>query len=76
VEESKEVKAEELGLKDTVEAEVGKGRAGSKNLAAAAKRDKAIADAHDKYVHDTEAARIAYVTAKEQANREFEEATR
>ncbi|GAJ19081.1 unnamed protein product [marine sediment metagenome] len=74
MEESKEVKAEELGLEDTVEAEVGKGKAGSKNLAAAAKRDKALAQAHDKYVKATEAARIAYVTAKEQANREFEEA--
>lgn len=71
-----EQREEELGLKDTVEAEVGKGKAGSKNLAAAAKRDKAIALAHDKYVKATEAARIAYVTAKEQANREFEEASR
>ena len=76
MEESKEVKAEELGMKDTVEAEVGKGGVKGKNLAAAAKRDKAIADAHDTHVQDTEAARIAYVTAKEQANREFEEATK
>ncbi|GAI76122.1 unnamed protein product, partial [marine sediment metagenome] len=30
----------------------------------------------DKYVQANEAARIAYVTAKEQANREFEEATK
>ncbi|MBA7710134.1 hypothetical protein ES703_119066 [subsurface metagenome] len=67
---------EPLGMKDTVEAEVGKGEAGKKNLAAAAKRDKSISDAHDKYVQDTEAARIAYVTAKEKANREFEEATK
>ncbi len=71
-----EKQAEEpLGLKDTVEAEVGKGGK-KKNLAAAAKRDKALAQAHDKYVQDTEAARIAYVSAKEQANREFEEATK
>ena len=77
MEESKEVKPEEtLGLKDTVEAEVGKGGIGKKNVTAAAKRDKDIAQAHDKYVQDTEAARIAYVTAKEQANREFEEATK
>ena len=70
-----EQREETLGLKDTVEAEVGKSGE-KKNAVAAAKRDKAIADAHDKYVQDTEAARIAYVTAKEQANREFEEATK
>lgn len=75
MEESKEVKAEELGLKDTVAAEVGKGGA-KKNVTAAAKREKAIADAHDKYVAATETARIAYVTAKEQANKEFAEATK
>lgn len=75
MEESKETKTEELGLKDTVEAKVGKGGV-VKDTTAAAKRDKAIADAHDKYVQDTEAARIAYVTAKEQANKEFEEATK
>jgi len=69
-------KKEELGLSDTVEAEVGKGGVGKKNKELAAKRDKAISEAHDKYVQDTEAARIAYVTAKEQANREFEEATK
>lgn len=69
-------KKEEMGLKDTVETEVKKGKAGSKNLAAAAKRGKAISDAHDKYVQDTEAARVAYVNAKKQANQEFEEATR
>ena len=68
-------KKEELGLKDTVEAEVGKGGA-KKNVTAAAERDKAISEAHDKYVKDTEAARIAYVTAKEEANRKFEEATK
>ena len=71
-----EQREETLGMKDTVEAEVGKGEAGKKNLAAAAKRDKALAQAHDTYVKATEAARIAYVTAKEQANREFEEATK
>lgn len=71
-----EQREETLGMKDKVETEVGKGKAGSKNLTAAAKRDKAISDAHDKYVQATEAARIAYVTAKEQANREFEEATK
>lgn len=76
MEESKEVKEEELGLKDQVETEVGKGGAGKKNLAAAAKRDKAIALAHDKYVKATEAARIAYVTAKEEATQVFEEEIR
>ncbi|GAI31609.1 unnamed protein product [marine sediment metagenome] len=77
MEESKETKAEEtLGMKDTVEAEVGKGGAEKKNLAAAAKRNKAIALAHDKYVKANEAARIAYVTAKKKAIREFEDATK
>ena len=75
MEESKEVKEEELGLKDTVEAEVGKGGV-KKDTAAAAKRDKAIADAHDKYVQATEAGRREYVEAKERINREFEEATK
>lgn len=71
-----EQREETLGMKDTVETEVGKGKAGKKNVTAAAERDKAIADAHNKYVQDIEAARIAYVTAKEQANKEFEEATK
>ncbi|MBA7694635.1 hypothetical protein ES703_103248 [subsurface metagenome] len=65
---------ETLGMKDTVKAEVRKG--GVKKDVTAAKRDKAIADAHDKYVKANEAARIAYVTAKEKATREFEEASR
>ncbi len=76
MEESKEVKAEELGLKDTVEAKVGKGEAGKKDVTAAEKRDKAISEAHDKYAAANEAARIAYVTAKEEANKEFEEAVK
>jgi len=78
VEESKEVKKEELGLKDTVGAEVGKGEgeARKKNLAAAAKRDKALVEAHDKYVQATEAARKEYVEAKQRIYREFEEATK
>ncbi|GAI89769.1 unnamed protein product [marine sediment metagenome] len=66
---------ETLGMKDTVEAEVGKGGVERKKIVAA-KRDKAIALAHDKYVQANEAARIAYVTAKEEANREFEEAAK
>ncbi len=69
-------KKEELGMKDTISTEVKKGKAGSKNLAAAAKRDKAISDAHDEYVAANKAARIAYVTAKEKANQEFEETTK
>lgn len=66
---------EPLGLGDTVEAKVGKGKVESKSMAAA-KRDKAIALAHDKYVQATEAARKEYVEAKERANREFEEAAK
>ena len=59
-----EKQAEEpLGLKDTVEAKVGKGEA-KKNVTAAAGRDKALAEAHAKYVKATEAARIEYVEAK------------
>lgn len=69
-----EQREETLGLKDTVEAEVGKG--GVVNITAAAERNKAIALAHDKYVQATEAARIAYVNAKKQANKEFDEATK
>ena len=67
---------ETLGMKDTVEAEAGKGGEKKKNLAAAAKRDKALAKAHDKYVQTTEAARKEYVEAKERIYREFEEATK
>ncbi|MBA7521248.1 hypothetical protein ES705_13353 [subsurface metagenome] len=74
MEESKEVKEEELGLKDTVEAEVGKGGAKGNDVTAAEERDKAIALAHDIYVAANEAARIEYVTAKEEATKEFEEA--
>ena len=71
-----EKQAEEpLGMKDTVEAEAGKGGV-KKNLVAAAKRDKALAIAHDKYVQATEAARKEYVEAKERIYREFEEATK
>ncbi len=66
---------EEAGLKDTVEAKVGKGKVESKSMAAA-KRDKALTEAHDKYVQATEVARKEYVEAKERANREFEEATK
>lgn len=77
MEESKEIKAEEaLGMKDTVKAKVGKGEAGKKDATAAEVRDKTIALAHDKYVKATEAARIEYVTAKVEANRKFEEATK
>lgn len=64
-----------MGLGDTVGAEVTKGGVERKNLAAA-KRDKALAEAHDKYVQATEAARKEYVEAKEKANREFEEAAK
>lgn len=71
-----EQREETLGMKDTVEAEVVKGGVKGKNKEPAAKRDKAIARAHDKYVKANEAARVAYVTAKEQAKREFEEATK
>ena len=71
-----EKQAEEpLGMKDTVEAEAGKGGV-KKNLVAAAKRDKALAIAHDKYVQTTEAARKEYVEAKERIYQEFEEATK
>ena len=66
-------KVEDLGLADSVKVEKGAG-GGSKNLAASEKRDKAISDAHGKYVNAIEAARVAYVNAKNQANREFEEA--
>lgn len=61
-----EIQGEEnLGLKDTVKAEVGKGGV-KKDVTAAAKRDKALAmaQAHDKYVAAIEAARKEYVEAK------------
>ena len=73
--DKEEEKKEELGMKDTVEAEVKKGKVEDKRLASS-KRDKALALAHDKYVKAIEAARKEYVKAKEQANKDFEEATK
>ena len=71
-----EKREEVLGMKDTVETKVGKGGAGGNDITAAEVRDKAISEAHDKYVAANEAARIAYVAAKEEATRVFEEATK
>ena len=67
---------ETLGMQDTVEVKVGKDKPGSNNITPAVVRDKAISDAHAEYVAANEAARIEYVTAKEEATRVFEEATK
>jgi hypothetical protein len=69
-------KEENLDIKGTVSAEVKTGGTQTKDLAAAAKRDKALALAHDKYVSAIEAARKEYVKDKERIIREFEEATK